>query len=304
VLINGDLVGRGRTIDYNLARRLIQEELDGRVPWRYLPGDDELSSGNLSHFRSEFGKPVHTFDQEGTRFVLLNSALGTFRLGGFRQLVQLRSTLAAAAGDPSVSSVIVVAHHPSSDPDPTGAAELADPREGDLVESLLADFRADSGKEAGYVGSHARRFALVRHDGVPLATVGPVDGPARGTAGSFEGWSMLRIDTSTPSWLQAEFRPTVDTLRINAPARIDVGATRGVSATLTQGAHRVPVRYPMSAQWVSTATVHVGPADSAPRRALAAYDPSTGQLTALRAGDAELELRVNGTTATRTVTVR
>lgn len=207
VLINGDLVGRGTKADFALARQLIEEELVGRVRWRYLPGDDEARSGNLENFRAEFGAPVATFDRRGTRFVLLNSAYGTLRLGGFAQLVRLRSTLESAETDPLVKSVVIVAHHPTSDPTAGGTAELADPREGDLVESLLADFRSTSGKNVAYVGSHARRFGVTRHDDVPMLLAGPVNRPASGGSGSFTGWTLFRVDAAAETWLRAEFRP-------------------------------------------------------------------------------------------------
>ena len=207
VLINGDLVGRGTKADFALARQLIEQELAGKVAWRYLPGDDEVLSGNLENFRAEFGAPVDTFDRNGTRFVLLNSAYGTLRLGGFAQLVRLRSALKSAEADPLVKSVVVVAHHPTSDPTAGGTAELADPREGELVESLLADFRSTSEKNVAYVGSHARRFGVTRHDDVPLLLAGPVNDPASGGTGSFAGWTLFRVDAAAEMWLRAEFRP-------------------------------------------------------------------------------------------------
>jgi len=207
VLINGDLVGRGGRADFALARQLIDQELTGKVAWRYLPGDDEVLSGSLENFRAEFGAPVDTFDRGATRFVLLNSAYGTLSLGGFSQLVKLRSTLASAEADPLVKSVVVVAHHPTSDPTSGGTAELADPREGELVESLLANFRSTSGKNVAYVGSHVRRFGVTRHDDVPMLLAGPVNDPASGGTGSFTGWTLFRVDPAAEMWLRAEFRP-------------------------------------------------------------------------------------------------
>jgi hypothetical protein len=303
VLVNGDLVRRGLRSDFALARRLIDEELDGKVAWRYVPGDGEIrGSGDLTNFRSEFGAPVRTFDQDGTRFVLMNSAPGTFRLAGFGQLVKLRSTLTAAADDPAVTSVVVAAHHPTSDPDAGGTAALADPREGDLVEDLLAEFRATSGKHIAYVGSHARRFALTRDDDVPHVLAGAVNGAVRTGSGNFAGWTLLRVDTGD-AWLRVQLRPSVDALRINAPASLRVGGEGGVGATVTQGGRRLAVRYPMAAEWLRTATVHVGDPGSAPPGAVAALQPESGTLTGLRAGQAELALRMNGTTVRETVTV-
>lgn len=305
VLINGDLVARGTRADLNLARRLIQEELAGKVEWRYVPGDQEIGeSGDLTNFRAEFGQPVQTFERGGTRFVLLNSAPGSFRLGGFPQLVRLRSALSSAQHDQSVHSVVVVAHHPTSDPNTGGSAEVADPREGELVEGLLADFRARSGKNVAYVGSHARRFGLTRHDDVPLLMAGPVNDPARSGSGSFAGWSLLRVDPADRSWLGAEFRPTVNALRIDAPGTLSAGRSAEVAVTVTQAGHRMTLGYPMAAHWLPSRTLHVGPPRNAPGSAVAAYNPRTGQLTGLRAGETTLTIRVNGVSASSALTVR
>lgn len=302
VLVNGDLVGRARPTDFAFAERLLDQEL-GDIPWRYLPGDDELDRGGLAGFRDRFGAPVASFDQAGTRFVLLNSAPGTFRLGGFGQLVRLRKALRTAATDDSVSSVVVVAHHPTSDPDAGGRAELADPREGTLVEDLLAGFRADTGKDVAYVGSHARRFALTRIDDVPHVLAGPVNDAARGGTGSFTGWSLLRIGSGDGPWLHAEFRPVVDSLRVHAPGLLAVGDSADASATVLQAGRRVPVGYPMRAEWAGSRTLYVGRPGAAPRSAVAAYTPRTGTLTALRPGQTQLVVTANGVSAAKDLTV-
>jgi hypothetical protein len=305
VLLNGDLVAHGTSADLDLARRVIREELGGKVDWRYVPGEGELGGdGDLAGFRAEFGNPVRVFDDNGTRFVLLNSAEGAFRLGGFTQLLRLRSELTRAATDPVVRSVVVVAHHPTSDPVAGGTAELTDAREAELVEDLLSDFRESSTKSAAYVGSHARRFGVVRRDGVPHVLAGPVSDPARSSTGSFTGWSMLRVDPTASQWLGAEFRPHVDALRVKAPDQLAVGAVAEASASLTQNGRRLRVAYPMNAEWLRSPTVHIGAPGGALPTAVVAYEPETGRLTALRAGKAELTLRVNGVTATHTVTVR
>ncbi len=305
VLINGDLVAHGGSADIALARRVIDQELAGKVAWRYLPGDGERdSSGGLSNFRAEFGDPVRVFDRSGTRFVLLNSARGTLRLGGFGQLVRLRSALDDAASASSVHSVVVVAHHLTSDPTSGGSAELTDPREGDLVEELLSGFRASSGKDVAYVGSDANRFGAVRHDGVPMVLAGPVNHAARVGQGSFAGWSLLRVDPDASLWLGAELRPTVDSLWIKAPREMSVGSNGPAAAVLRQAGRTRPVQYPMNVDWISTRTFYVGKRTNAPSNAVASFNQTTGVLTALRSGTATMKVRVNGVTATRTVTVR
>lgn len=301
VLVTGDLVASGDRTGTALARRILDEELTGRVEWRYVPGEGERSpGGDLSEFRSQFGDPVQVVDRSGTRFVLLNSAQGMFRLGGFEQLVRLRSVLATAADDASVSSVVVVAHHPTSDPSPGGTAALADPREGDLVEDLLARFRADSGKTTAYVAGHTHRFEATRIDGVQQVLAGPVMGAARSTLGAFTGWSLLRV---APEGVTVSFQPHVSRLRLTGPATLAVGGTGRATGTVAQFGRRVPVDYPMNVRWVGSRQVHVGAPSGAPDSAVVAVAPQTGQLTGLRAGTAEVSLTVNGVTASHTVTV-
>lgn len=305
VVINGDLVGRGSAADMDLARRLITEELDGKVPWRYGPGEGELGAGgDLAAYRAEFGEPLRVLDRSGTRIVMMSSAKGTMRLSGYYQMTRLRTELAAAANDASVHSVVVVAHHPTSDAAAGGTAELADPREAHLVEGLLSGFREDSGKNAAYIGSHARSFGVVRRDGVPHVLAGPVDDPVLSRDGSFSGWTMLRVDPAAGQWLTAEFRPHVDDLRVSAPGTLAVGAVAEAFASVTQAGRRMRVSYPMTAVWPSSSTVHVGAPAGAPPTAVVAYDPGTDRLTALRPGVAELGVRLNGSTASSTVTVR
>jgi hypothetical protein len=304
VVVNGDLVARGNRAEIALARQLIREELDGKVPWRYVPGEGELGgSGDLAAYRAEFGEPLRVFDRAGTRFVLMSSAHGSFRLSGFNQLVRLRNELRKAGDDPSVGTVVVIAHHPTSDPAPGGRAELSDAREGELVEELLADFRADSRKAAAYVGSHARRFGVARRDGVPHVLAGPVSGPAAASTGSFTGWSMLRIDSGASPRLDVAFRPHVNALRINGPGTMSVGDTADVFASFGQNGRRMRATYPMNAVWPGSLTVHVGRPADAPLTAVVSYNPRTGKLTALRRGIAHLRVRVSGTTANRSVTV-
>jgi hypothetical protein len=72
---------------------------------------------------------------------------------------------------------------------------------------------------------------------------------------------------------------------------------------VTQAGRRVPVVYPMNAQWLSSRTLHIGTPGTAPRGAVAAYNPNTGNLTGLRGGATELVVRVNGRTVTSPLTV-
>jgi hypothetical protein len=198
------------------------------------------------------------------------------------------------------------------------ASELAEAKEVATVERWLADFQWASGKGAAMVNSHVGTFAASEVDGVAYLINGnsgkaPSTSPAEG---GFTGWTMVGVDPVSPlewlvprlfpqagvaDWFHAEIRPHVDTLDLTAPATLAVGAGGPVSAVVTQAGRAVPVAYPVSADWAGT--VHIGPARTAPRDAVAAYDPATGQLTALRRGTATLTVTVNAVTATTTITV-
>lgn len=316
LVINGDLVDEAAPIDFDLARRVLDEELAGvDFPWYYVPGNHEVQGGPIGNFIEEFGATQHTVDlpTDGgtTRIITLNSAFGTLRGGGFAQIAELRRALDEAAESDDVTGVLVFAHHPPNDPLPTANSQLADRREAAMLETWLADFEAGSGKSAAFVGAHAGVFDAGSVDGVPFLVNGnsgkaPASTPDNG---GFTGWTLLGLEPShgdrgdDDRWLRAEVRARVDAVALQAPATLAVGGAGEVAATVTQDGERtVPVQWPVSAQWGGTG-VHVGPAAEAPRWAVVAVDPATGTIQGLRAGSAAVTVTVNGETAAQVVTV-
>jgi hypothetical protein len=169
------------------------------------------------------------------------------------------------------------------------------------------------------MAAHAGTFAATRTDGVVLPLTGnsrksPAAAP---DAGGFTGWALVGIDPKVPaaseverkwsaperSWFQVELRPHVDSLELTAPASLQRGQTSTASATVVQDNRRVPVAFPVSADWWGSQQLYVGPAATAPFWAVASYDPSTGQLTALRPGTAQLGVTVNGVSKSTTISV-
>ncbi|WP_205661024.1 phosphodiester glycosidase family protein [Amycolatopsis vastitatis] len=295
VLINGDFVDRGTAPDFALARQVITEELDGKVPWYYVPGNHEAEAGNgLSNFQAVFGVTHRVVDVHGIRLVLLDSSRGSLRAGGFDQVRMLRSALDSAAADRSVRGVVVAMHHPVKDPSPTGNSQLGDRKEAALLTQWLTGFEQSSGKPAAAVASHAGVFSLSRVDGVPYLVNGnsgktPAAAPGDG---GFVGWTLLRVDPADRALpVRFETRPNVDSLTLTGPSSMAPGDRAEVRASVRQGARDVPVSYPVSADW------QVG-------RGVVAFDPPTGVLTALRPGVARLSVTVNGVTRTLVVTVR
>ncbi|WP_198664145.1 phosphodiester glycosidase family protein [Jiangella endophytica] len=315
LVINGDLVDEAAPIDFDLARRVLDEELAGvGFPWYYVPGNHEVQGGPIANFIDEFGATQHTVDlptaDGSTRIITLNSAFGTLRGGGFDQLAELRDALDEAAADDDVTGVLVFAHHPPNDPLPTANSQLADRREAAMLETWLAGFEADSGKSAAFVGAHVGVFDAGSVDGVPFIVngnsgKGPSSTPDNG---GFTGWTLLGLDPAEgegndDDWLRAEVRARVDAIALQAPASLAAGTTGEVSAAVEQdGARTVPVQWPVSAQWGGTG-VHVGPADEAPRWAVVAVDPAAGTIQGLRSGGATVTVTVNGVTASQAVTV-
>ncbi|MGW1680050.1 phosphodiester glycosidase family protein [Saccharopolyspora sp. NPDC002376] len=324
IVINGDWVDTGYPEDMALAHRVINEEIGDRVPWYYNPGNHEVyGPGNQTNFRQEFGETHRTFDHNGTRFVLLDSSLGTLRGGGFDQWTMLRDALDGAARDAGVNGVVALWHHPPRDPSPLKNSQMTDRTEAEVIEQWLADFRRDTGKGAAFVGSHVGSFSANSVDGIPYIVNGN-SGKAPSTLpadGGFTGWSLVGIDPdgnrtpvadrhrSAPElrserpWLRVEFRPHVDGLALDPVGDLLPGATTTVRATVKQNGKSVPVAYPVSADWFGAGGVHVGPLDEAGMQDIASYDPRTGVLTALRSGAGSLSVLVNGVAATVPVTV-
>ncbi|WP_206322658.1 phosphodiester glycosidase family protein [Streptomyces sp. HNM0575] len=333
VVVNGDLVDEGSKEDLRFARRVLEEELGDAVDWYYVPGNHEVMGGSIADFTAEFGPAQRTFDHKGTRFVTLDTSSLTVRGGGYAQLQELRRQLDEAAGDPSVSSVVVVQHVPPRDPTGQHASELTDRMEADLLEHWLGRFRARTGKGAAFVGSHVGVFDASRVDGVPYLVNGnsgkaPAAPPG---SGGFTGWSLLGVDrTDRPGgsggsggsgggvgghgrdWIAAQTRAHVDGLTMDAPDELRVGGSARAAATVVQGsgdtARKVPVGWPLSADWSGSGNLCVKggratAADDVRTRCAASYDPRTGSLTAYRPGVVTLAVDVNGERTERQVRI-
>ena len=299
LIINGDLVDEAAPEDFALARSILDEELEGELPYYYVPGNHEVSEGTLAEFRDAFGETRRVVDHHGTRFILLDTARLSYRAGDWSQLPLLREELDAAAEDPAVTSVVVAQHVPFRDPLPSKASELSDRKEATTVENWLADFQTDSGKGVAFIGAHVGVFHADRVDGVPYVINGNVGkNPSAGPAdGGFTGWSLWGIGADgdpAADWVVTETRPHVDGLELDAPTSVVVGEQAEVTATVDNDGAALPVAYPVSADWAGSDDVHIGPADEADADHVAAFDPRTGRLSALAAATIELGVTVNG----------
>ncbi|MFI6938134.1 phosphodiester glycosidase family protein [Streptomyces sp. NPDC050418] len=313
LVVNGDLVDEGTPADLAFARKILTEELGDTVPWYYVPGNHEVMGGKIDNFTAEFGPAQRVFDHEGTRFVTLDTSSLSLRGGGFAQIKALRTALDKAAKDPSVSSVAVLQHVPPRDPTAQKGSQLGDRKEAALLEQWLADFRRSSGKGAAFIGAHVGVFHAARVDSVPYLINGNSGKNPAGPAdeGGFTGWSLVGVDRiprdaqdeakrrpwrGGPDWISVQTRAHTDELMLTAPRTLRPGQSDAAGATVVQGARRVPVAFPVSADWTGSPNLYIGDPDDARRRHVAAYDPETGELTALRAGSVTLAVTVNGVT--------
>ncbi|TWP44383.1 multidrug transporter [Lentzea tibetensis] len=288
VVINGDLVDEASPADLAFAHRILREEL-GEVPWYYVPGNHEIMGpGTIDNFRREFGATNRTFDHKGTRFVLLDSSTGTIRGGGFDQMVMLRDALESAPG-----KVVVLEHHPPRDPTPAKGSQLGDRMEAAYVERLL------SGRDALFVGGHVGVFHASTVDGVPYLINGN-SGKAPAEPGGFTGWTLVGVDSGG---FAAEIRPHVDAVTLTAPSVLQIGKPEHVSAAFAQGSRRIPVAYPVSADWSGSPGLHVGAESGVKPWHVAWLDPGSGVLTAVRTGQVSLAITVNGVTRRHDVRV-
>ncbi|MGW0238821.1 phosphodiester glycosidase family protein, partial [Streptomyces sp. NPDC002996] len=313
LVVNGDLVDEGSPADLAFARRVLTEELGDELPWYYVPGNHEVMGGRIDNFVAEFGPAQRTFDHRGTRFITLDTSSLSLRGGGLAQIKALRAQLDAAATDRTIGSVMVVEHVPPRDPTVQQASRLGDRKEAALIEDWLAEFRRSSGKGAGLIGSHVGVFHAAHVDGVPYLVNGNSGKAPAGPAdeGGFTGWSLVGVDgvshaeqaaarrapwEAGPDWVSVQTRTHVDALELSAPVVLQPGDTADAKATVVQGARRVPVTFPVSADWSGSPNVHIGAEHDARGRHVAAFDPATGSVTALRAGAFTLAVTVGGVT--------
>ncbi|MRG86217.1 phosphodiester glycosidase family protein [Salinibacillus xinjiangensis] len=332
LVINGDLVDSAWKEDFELAKQVLEEEVGDAFPVYYIPGNHEIAGpGNLDHFLKVFEENRYTFDHKGTRFILLDTSTGSFRTSDFEQLIELKKSLNDAATNPSINNVVVFGHHPTRDPLPTKNSQLSDRKEADLIETWLTEFREGSkGKGAMYVSGHAHTVNVERVEGVPYMVVGssgksPYGSP---TNGGFYAWTMFGVDP-TPvqekaagpeeaagnskvrgtEWIQAEVRPLLEAITMDAPEELAVGETVEIQATgHQQSGLDFPLEYPASVLWEGDENVFVGSGAELQKakesgKYTASFNTATNELTALARGafsikvtsnnmDAEMEIEV------------
>ncbi|HWI63458.1 MAG TPA: phosphodiester glycosidase family protein [Symbiobacteriaceae bacterium] len=329
IIIGGDFVDTAYPADFALARQILDEEVGGKVPVYYVPGNHEImGSGNLNNFRAVFGPNRYTFDHNGTRFILLDSSTGSFRTADFQQLVDLQASLRAAAADPSIKNVVVFGHHPTRDPMPTQSSQLADPKEARLIEEWLTAFRETSGgKGALYLSGHAHGVNVQRVEGLPYMVLGSVGKTpyAPVDKGGFYSWALFGVDpTPVPAgaagpgnaapgsqvagteWIRAEVRPVLQSISLSAPPALRAGTAVMLTASGVQtGDVSFALRYPATAVWSGSENLLVSTeaVQEQNSRHAALLNPATGELKALQPGIVTVRVESGGVTAATTITI-
>ncbi|CAG6397709.1 phosphodiester glycosidase family protein [Streptomyces cocklensis] len=327
ILINGDFVDNNNPADFDLADGLLRDHVPAGLPVYWTPGNHEAglsATGGLDTFLAVTGRPnKQVLDHKGTRFILLDSHTGDMRTSDWDQVPLLQAELAKAAGDRSVTGVVVSFHHPLHDPSGAAASQLSDQLEAGLLQRWLADFREQSGKPVALFTGHAHTASVTRTDGVldvttPAVGKTPYSSPDQG---GFFGWMHVSVDPrpariragrpspETREWLQAESRPLIDRIDLTAPGSLAVGASGTVEATgvTSEFGLRFPLRFPASVTWSGSRGLTVAAtaaAASAARRhpsTLAVLDLSTATLTAVRPGRVTVTVATGGLTSSADV---
>jgi predicted phosphodiesterase len=301
LIVAGDFIENGTPEDFAFAKTVFSEELGATPPFPvyYLPGNHELfpqTTGKIDNYLAAGYKLFQSFDLRGVRFILLNTANARLHTPDPMQLAQLERLLTDASSDRTIEHVAVIGHHPPTDPKPPFDREIGSLEDVNFLRTRLTRFTETSGKGVVYHAGHAHYADVQRFDGVPYV-IAPAAGKAPYTApadGGFNGWMLYGVQSgaSKRDWLRAEIRPLLEKLRLEIPARVEVGRIVRVNAVGEQSRGTpIPLRYPASVTWRGT-SLTVGNAERA--QTAAALDPITNTLTGLRPGVTTVELEVNG----------
>lgn len=320
LVINGDFVDEASPEDFALAKTILDEEWGTEIPYLYVPGNHEVMGGKIENFEKAFGSVTNERTLGRTKILTLNTAGGSLRSGGIDQIAQLEKALDEVENSDALTGIVVFFHHPPSDPLPAKTSQLADQREARELERVLGEFRERSGKSAAVVNGHVGVFNGSAVEGVTYLINGNSGKNPDGTpeTGGFTGWTMLGINPGAGkvgtnpttadrvAWLAAETKPWVDDITLTLPKVLAEGESADFSAVFTQDGRTVPVAWPVTAQYSGRGVlVDDGSeaAEVADDSAVIRVNPLTGEVTAIRPGEAELVVTVNGRSHSQCITV-
>jgi len=224
VLFTGDLVDSGSLGNLKFAKELIDKTLSPQIPYYVIPGDREIEgTGTTANFKQVFGSDFFSFDQKGTRYILLNTSKGSLRASNADQWKILQAAMESAKEDQRIHSLVVVGHHPLISPPSAQNSSFGDAKEAEVLKELLTEFYKESGKPAAYISGHAHGFHLQRQEGIPYVVTGPV-GKAPSLAadsGGYYHYGVFGIENpgeKKTDWLKMEVRPILTDIRLELEA--------------------------------------------------------------------------------------
>lgn len=168
----GNTVAQDTAENYALARQFLSQAVSS-IPYHIIPGSKDIKgTGSLKHFRDTFGEDFKVMDIQGTRFLLLNMATGSWRTSNANQWSQIKKALEEARSLPNIKNVVVI----NSLAIPNGitvksSSGISDTKESELFWKLLVDFREESGKPVAFISGQSK-FRMDKLDGISYISVG------------------------------------------------------------------------------------------------------------------------------------
>lgn len=194
VFAAGNTVARDNADNYAAARQFLKDTLSS-TPYYVIPGSKDIKgTGSLNNFRQSFGEDFKVLDIQGTRFIMLNMATGSWRSSNGEQWNQIKRALAEASTAPSINNVVVI----NSLPIPNGVtlktvSGISDAKEAEILRKMLVDFSEESGKPVAFI-SGQDGFRADKLDGISYISVG-TDCP------------VISINPGADQWIQVLRNP-------------------------------------------------------------------------------------------------
>lgn len=317
----GDMADDGRLPDLTNLKGL----MDGLgVPYHDAVGNHEITQGATPEngdFAAVFGATHYAYDQGAARVIVTDSGhIGISASDAYQDVDTGESQylwLARQLSQNTQKVAIVTTHVPAYDPHPRDDSQFSDRFEAQMYERLVQRYQqTHPGVHVMMLFGHARGWAEdVRMPdgsesptGVPNFVVADLGAPpyAPEDQGGFYNYGLF--DVLPDGTVQFAVQPLLASVAVTAPsasagsaassAQLAPGAKEeltavGTSLTGTDApALQVPIADPVSRHWTS----------SDPR--VASVDPSTGVVTAHRAGSVKVTVTVGGITGSTSITVR
>jgi exopolysaccharide biosynthesis protein len=309
VQVNGDLTDDGTTADLQYG---YQELQSFGLPFHDAVGNHEIGQGadpEDKYWSTLFGNTHYSYTDGAGEVIETDSANGgllasdDFQVPMEEQYTWLVSQLSAS----TAKDIILLTHMPAYDPHPVANSQFSDRYEAQMYEQIAETYqRTHPDRHVILLFGHARGVAEQILDpdgtsdpnGLPNFTVADAGVAPYATVdqGGFYNYALFHI--LPDGTIQFAIQPVLDSIAVTAPQpSLARGATEQLTATGTTptgddlAAQQVPIADPASHVWSSSDP------------AVAAVDPSTGQVTAKLPGTAMISVTSGGLTGTVTVTV-